>query len=36
MDSAIDTRMGAQVLVESNVFKNVKEPIFSDYSKEDG
>ena len=36
-DTAIDSRMGAQILVENNVFRNVKTPIMtSGYSKVDG
>jgi pectate lyase len=36
MSTAINTRMGAQALVESNVFKNVKAPVESADSKEQG
>ena len=36
MQSAINTRMGAQVLVESNAFRNVTHPIMSTDSKEPG
>ena len=33
MSTAINTRMGAQVLVQSNAFKNVTEPLLSRDSK---
>ncbi|KAK0641352.1 pectin lyase fold/virulence factor [Cercophora newfieldiana] len=36
MQTAINTRMGAQVLVESNAFRNVQTPIMSADSKEQG
>jgi len=36
MSTAVNTRMGAQVLVQSNVFKNVSSPITSIDSKELG
>ncbi|KAK3294498.1 polysaccharide lyase family 1 protein [Chaetomium fimeti] len=36
MGTAINTRMGAQVLVQSNVFKNVEAPVTSRYSDEVG
>lgn len=36
MDTAINTRMGAQVLVQSNAFKNVSFPVTSEYSKQVG
>jgi len=36
MSTAINTRMGAQVLVQSNVFKNVTVPVTSRDSKEVG
>lgn len=36
MNSAINTRMGAQVLVENNVFRNVVNPLTSVDSKENG
>lgn len=36
MSTAINTRMGAQVLVQSNAFKNVTEPLLSKYSKQVG
>ncbi|KAK4125624.1 polysaccharide lyase family 1 protein [Parathielavia appendiculata] len=36
VESAINTRMGAQVLVQSNAFKNVTYPVASMYSKEVG
>lgn len=36
MSTAVNTRMGAQVLVESTVFRNVTVPITSRDSKEVG
>jgi pectate lyase len=36
MDTAINTRMGAQMLVQSNVFKNVAVPVTSRFSDEVG
>jgi pectate lyase len=36
METAINTRMGAQMLVQSNVFKNVAVPVTSRYSDEVG
>lgn len=36
MNTAIDSRDGAQVLVQSNVFDNVTEPIASLYSDDVG
>ncbi|KAI9644006.1 hypothetical protein NHQ30_007358 [Ciborinia camelliae] len=36
MNTGIDTRDGAQVLVQSNVFKNVSEPIAALYSDDPG
>jgi pectate lyase len=36
MDTAVNSRMGAQALVQSNVFKNVTEPILSEDSKQVG
>jgi pectate lyase len=36
MSTAINTRMGAQVLVQSNVFKNVTFPVTSRDSKQVG
>lgn len=36
MDTAIDSRDGAQILVQSNVFVNVTEPIASLYSDDVG
>ncbi|KAK4448405.1 putative pectate lyase [Podospora aff. communis PSN243] len=36
MYSAVNTRMGAQVLVESNVFRNVEQPVTSIDSKQQG
>lgn len=35
-DTAINTRMGAQTLVESNVFVDIKDPLTSQFSKEEG
>lgn len=35
-DSAINSRMGAQTLVESNVFVGIKDALTSQFSKEDG
>lgn len=36
MNTAIDSRQGAQILVQSNVFANVSDPISSQYSDEVG
>ena len=36
VDCGIDTRDGAQVLVENNVFVNTREPVFSDFSAAPG
>jgi pectate lyase len=36
MSTAVNTRMGAQVLVQSNTFKNVTVPVTSRDSKEVG
>jgi pectate lyase len=36
MDTAINTRMGAQMLVQSNAFKNVAVPVTSRFSDEVG
>lgn len=35
-ESAVNTRMGAQALVESSVFVDVKDPVTSRFSKEVG
>jgi pectate lyase len=35
-DSGINSRMGAQALVESNVFVGIKDALTSQFSKEDG
>lgn len=35
-DSAVNTRMGAQVLVESNAMAGIKDAVVSEYSDEDG
>jgi pectate lyase len=35
-DSGINSRMGAQALVESNVFVGIKDALTSRFSKEDG
>lgn len=35
-DTAVNTRMGAQTLVESNVFTGIKDPLTSQFSKEEG
>lgn len=36
MSSGVDTRDGAQVLVESNVFVDAKKPVASLYSDDEG